>query len=631
MNADLIETKPISKSEFSARGFRERHPFADLLDLCPNPGIILDCGAGAGHFSKECDKHFQGATLYSFEPVPKLFEALEFASRRMINQRGCSQVALTDANAIVELNLTAFPKSSSLLGFLPGGPLEKECSVVETIHAKGIRLDTWMDINSIDPAKVGLLKMDVQGAEIKLLRGCPKLLAHKPVILTEVAFQAQYQDHPLIEELDEFLAEFGYRRLYLYASVRPEVWGDAIYVTDKNGHLPIECPTQEQLCDAVIDIARGTIRLNIGAGEVLIPGFTPIDRKFGTEAFPLNYADGSVEEIRCSHMLEHLSFAEVPLALQEWWRVLKPGGRLRIAVPDFSKISSTSSVDPMWPYYLMGGQCDQDDFHRSAYDEPRLSLYLKQAGFVSTKRWESANTDAASLPISLNLEAFKPEAHQPESQTIKIKAIMSIPRIGWNDTWQCITDMLRPFSIPVETFNGVFWGQCMQRSFQECVAQGVDWILCIDYDTMATARNLDELMKWFGQRPDIDALCALQMRRGLDAPILTAGGKNEIEVSDEPCKITTAHFGLTLIRVECLKDIPKPWFKSQPDEQGEWGDNRMDDDIWFWHQWRLAGKNIYLAPAARIGHLQLMVSEFGDDMEPRHVHVAEWRKNAAKK
>jgi len=74
-----------------------------------------------------------------------------------------------------------------------------------------------------------------------------------------------------------------------------------------------------------------------------------------------------------------------------------------------------------------------------------------------------------------------------------------------------------------------------------------------------------------------------------------------------------------------LVDVPKPWFKSEPDENGEYGDNRLDDDIWFWHQWRLAGKTIYVTPRVSIGHLEEMVAEFDDDLNQRHVYLNEWR------
>lgn len=374
---------------------------------------------------------------------------------------------------------------------------------------------------------------------------------------------------------------------------------------------------------AVAEPLNSGIRLNIGAGDTVIDGFTPIDRKFGTEAYPLNYPADSVEEIRCSHMLEHLSFGEVQEAFREWNRVLKPGGRLRISVPDVRKVIASIDKDENWRFHLMGGQTSADDFHKSAFDDELLRAHFDSFGFDDVQTWHSPNTDCAAHPSSLNLEGFKKKLLEIR----KVKAIMSVPRVGWNDAWHSISSALRPFGIAIETFNGVFWGQCMQRAFQNAVADGVDWLLCIDYDSMITAKHVEEMLAILSAHPEIDALAALQTRRGGDEfPLMTIAGQTKIEVTGEPIKVATAHFGLTLIRVKCLSDVNKPWFKSEPDANGEWGDDRFDDDIWFWHQWRKAGKTIYVAPDVRIGHLQLMVSEFDEDMNPRHVHVSDWRK-----
>ena len=371
------------------------------------------------------------------------------------------------------------------------------------------------------------------------------------------------------------------------------------------------------------------IRLNIGAGRTVIEGFTPIDRKLGTEAYPLNYPDNSVEEIRCAHMLEHLSFREVQDAFQEWHRVLRPGGRLRISVPDVKKVLRSIETDEHWRFKLMGGQTDGDDFHKSAFDDGLLAAHFEKFGFENVQPWVSPNTDTASDPCSLNLEGYKAD-NRPvgTEQLIKIRAVMSVPRIGWNDAWMSINRALNPLKIPVETFNGVFWGQCMQRAFEKCLVDGVDWILCIDYDSMITSQQVDRMLGYMGEHPEIDALAALQCRRGNEeSPLMTVMGKTELEITGTPIKVTTAHFGLTLIRAECLKDVAKPWFFTQPDEKGEYGSDRLDDDIWFWHQWRLAGKSIYVAPDVRIGHLQLMVSVFDEQMQPQHVHVSDWRKD----
>ena len=74
------------------------------------------------------------------------------------------------------------------------------------------------------------------------------------------------------------------------------------------------------------------LKLNIGAGGVVIPGYTAIDRKTGQEAYPLAYPDNSVSEIRASHVLEHFSFKGVVDVLADWVRVLQPGGIVRIGV-----------------------------------------------------------------------------------------------------------------------------------------------------------------------------------------------------------------------------------------------------------------------------------------------------------
>jgi predicted SAM-dependent methyltransferase len=81
------------------------------------------------------------------------------------------------------------------------------------------------------------------------------------------------------------------------------------------------------------------IKLDLGAGSVSPPGFVPLGRDHGSEIFPLHYADGSVTEIRASHVLEHFPFRMLETVIADWVRCLKKGGKLKIAVPDFEKIA----------------------------------------------------------------------------------------------------------------------------------------------------------------------------------------------------------------------------------------------------------------------------------------------------
>jgi len=377
------------------------------------------------------------------------------------------------------------------------------------------------------------------------------------------------------------------------------------------------------------------IKLNLGAGHANLEGYVPIDRMFGSEVYPLpQYSDGSVEEIRASHILEHLKRDEVRPALREWRRVLEPNGVIKIAVPDFDQIMKRKS-DPLFECYLFGGQSDENDCHYTMWDRDKLSSYLYEAGFRDVQPWVlDTNEDTANLDVSLNLMARKDSEADPkpeEPKSVKVTAVMSLPRYGSLAARNVIERAFHVHGIPIVTTQGVFWGQCMQRMFEGCVEGGIDFILTVDFDTMLTPQDISKLLLTIAHRDEIDALAALEPRRNNDRPLMTIGTEQEVMIGSgfDPIKVTTAHFGLTAIRVEALVDMPKPWFFGQPTSEGLWDNDspeKMDDDIWFWHQWRKHGKNIYVDPGIRIGHLEETVAYYDKEMELHRVSVPEWRK-----
>jgi predicted SAM-dependent methyltransferase len=135
-------------------------------------------------------------------------------------------------------------------------------------------------------------------------------------------------------------------------------------------------------------------------------GFTPVGRDHGSEVYPLPYADGSVTEIRASHVLEHFPHGQVADVIKDWVRCLKKGGKLKIAVPDFQKIAEDYLAGKHAPHegYLVGGQADQNDYHKAVFDRERLRHLLSDAGLVLISPWTSEIQDCAAYSISLNLE-----------------------------------------------------------------------------------------------------------------------------------------------------------------------------------------------------------------------------------
>jgi predicted SAM-dependent methyltransferase len=389
------------------------------------------------------------------------------------------------------------------------------------------------------------------------------------------------------------------------------------------------------------------MKLNLGGGLQKIPGFTTLDRQTGQEVFPLPaYADGSVDEVRASHILEHFGHREAVDVLKEWVRVLKPGGRLRIAVPDLQKIVARVS-DPSAPVegWLMGGQTDDSDFHKSVYTEAKLRDMLRYVGLTDVTTWESEIQDCASLPISLNLQGVKPSNMQQLDGRIEVKArvaaVMSVPRLGWNDHWGCAWQALRSheFNIPLYKFGGAFWEQGIQRSLNVLIEQNIEWAIALDYDTLFTGDDVRELLTLAAQYPDADAIVPVQVRRNNEQFLFTmkdAFGQlkrsatlDEFEPDLTP--IETGHFGMTLIKLRALQDIPKPWLWSQPGPSGDWDDDKIDADIYFWKKWREYGKTIYQANHIKLGHLQVVSTWPTNDWQIKHQYLNDWAENGKPK
>jgi predicted SAM-dependent methyltransferase len=369
------------------------------------------------------------------------------------------------------------------------------------------------------------------------------------------------------------------------------------------------------------------LQLNVGAGTHEAEGWTPVDRLFGQEAYPLDVEDESVDVIRASHVLEHFGRHEIVEVCQHWVSKLKPGGVLKIAVPDLDKMDRAQQ---QFEAYLFGSQSDENDFHKTVWYENKLRQLLDYCGLVDVHEWVDEIEDCSRLPVSLNLQGTKPREDQaatvaPAPDKIRIRACMSIPRYGALTARGIMEAALKPFGIPLQTSQGVFWEHHMDRMFTKAVDDDIDWLLALDFDSVFTRNHLDQLLGTFGDG-GMDALAAVQVRRQSELPLFSVADKPEVEMHPvDPLLVTTAHFGMTLFRVAKLKGLPKPWFCGVPDPTGGWGEGRKDPDIQFWNSWRKAGYNIYVDPQVRIGHLEEVITYYDHRFEAQQVSTPEWR------
>ncbi|MCX6003853.1 MAG: methyltransferase domain-containing protein [Chloroflexi bacterium] len=155
-------------------------------------------------------------------------------------------------------------------------------------------------------------------------------------------------------------------------------------------------------------MAKQEIRLHLGCGKRYIPGFIHID----LDKFPhIDYqsdvanlpmfANGSVDLIYSSHTLEYFDRVEVQDVLKEWHRVLKPGGIVRVAVPDFEALIKVYQrygdlgkiIGPLYGRIIIKTpDGEKRVYHKTVYDFSSLKGILELAGFTNIRRYDWRKT-----------------------------------------------------------------------------------------------------------------------------------------------------------------------------------------------------------------------------------------------
>lgn len=109
----------------------------------------------------------------------------------------------------------------------------------------------------------------------------------------------------------------------------------------------------------------------------------------------LQFDDDTVDIIYASHVLEYFDRDQVIPLLQEWHRVLKPNGILRIAVPDFFAMIDLYHThqhivleDLLGPLYGKMDMGTETIYHKTTYDFDSLSKVLLSCNFKKITRYD---------------------------------------------------------------------------------------------------------------------------------------------------------------------------------------------------------------------------------------------------
>ena len=195
---------------------------------------IIDIGANEGQFAKTIRAIFPTASIYSFEPLPDVYEklsmlCLEDPKLQVFN------LALSNDSEIKQMFKSSFSPSSSILPMLDLHKKEWPDSSSNTIvEVNSITLDDWIEaFNEIFNDNF-LIKLDVQGYELPVIQGGINTLKQAKIVLIEVSFYEFYENQPLFDDVYDCLRKLGFEyrgnlHQFLSKDNKKIIFADAIF------------------------------------------------------------------------------------------------------------------------------------------------------------------------------------------------------------------------------------------------------------------------------------------------------------------------------------------------------------------------------------------------------------------
>ena len=175
---------------------------------------VIDVGANRGQFALVASCCFPFAKIISFEPLKSSYLIFKKIFRNNANIN-IYNIAVGDREAEIPIHISNHDDSSSLLPIgklqtlLFPGTNEKKTEIIKMQKLYNL-------LNKAELQKQVLLKIDVQGYELKVLEGCDDLLELIKYVYIECSFLELYDKQALAHEVISFLEKRGFRLAGVY-------------------------------------------------------------------------------------------------------------------------------------------------------------------------------------------------------------------------------------------------------------------------------------------------------------------------------------------------------------------------------------------------------------------------------
>jgi FkbM family methyltransferase len=195
-----------------------------LLDKFWNvrPRNVLHVGAHEAEEKSQYDAHGWGPALW-IEAQPD--KAVSLKNKFAGSKDRVIEAAVWDKTGVeLTLKVTSMSQSTSLLSLGIHKEKYPDISVDRVIPVTTVTLDEITQNESFD-----FIALDIQGAELRALQGFRNGLSTINWIYTEVNSELLYEGCCLVEDLDEYLKSFGFKRVATRWTSNS--WGDALYIS----------------------------------------------------------------------------------------------------------------------------------------------------------------------------------------------------------------------------------------------------------------------------------------------------------------------------------------------------------------------------------------------------------------
>lgn len=202
----------------------------ELLQPIP-PAVIYDIGANIGTWTCLAKSIFPSAQVEAFEPLATHFSGFRQWTAPWPNDVRLHACALGVNEGTADMQVMSFSDASSLLPLAAAGREEFNIQFSSVQPVPVMPLDVLVARAKLAPPD--LIKLDVQGSELDVLRGGERCLTHARAVLCEVSFRPYYEGQPLFADVVAFMRERGFDLCALGESTAlgaPLVQADALFM-----------------------------------------------------------------------------------------------------------------------------------------------------------------------------------------------------------------------------------------------------------------------------------------------------------------------------------------------------------------------------------------------------------------